>query len=120
MKLTNREREIMTLYWKNGPMFVRELLEFYDEPRPHFNTLSTMVRTLEKHGFLGHKQYGSTYQYYPLVSEQEFGKQSIAGMVKNYFKGSYMNVVSSFVSDEKISVGELHEKNNLINEKKEK
>ena len=118
-KLTNREREIMDLYWKNGPMFVRELLKFYDEPRPHFNTLSTMVRTLEKNGFLGHEQFGSTFRYYPLVTEEEFGRQGIAGMVKNYFEGSYMNMVSSFVSDEKISVGELQELINMINEKKD-
>ena len=118
MKLTNKEREIMNLYWQHGPMFVRDLLEHYDEPRPHFNTLSTMVRTLEKNGFLGHKQYGTTYQYYPLISEHEFGKQSIAGMVKNYFEGSYMSVVSSFVSDEKISVDELQALIKMIEEKK--
>ena len=114
MKLTNKEREIMELYWQHGPMFVRELLDYYDEPRPHFNTLSTTVRTLEKNGFLGHKQFGSTFQYYPLVSEKEFGKQGIAGMVKNYFEGSYVNMVSSFVSDEKISLEELQQLINLI------
>lgn len=107
----------MNLYWQHGPMFVRELLEFYDEPRPHFNTLSTMVRTLEANGFLSHKQYGSTYQYYPIISEQDFGKQSIAGMVKSYFKGSYMNVVSAFVSDEKISVDELQSLIDMIQTK---
>ena len=118
IKLTNKEREIMELYWQHGPMFVRELLDYYDEPRPHFNTLSTMVRTLEKNGFLGHKQYGSTFQYYPLVSEQEFGKQGIAGMVKNYFEGSYLSVVSSFVSDEKISVDELQQLIDMVKELK--
>ena len=71
-KLTNKEKEIMDLYWQHGPMFVKELLEFYDEPRPHFNTLSTMVRILEKEGFLDHKQFGNTYQYYPLVTEAEY------------------------------------------------
>ena len=61
-KLTNKEKEIMTLYWQHGPMFVRELQEHYDEPRPHFNTLSTIVRILEREGYLGHKQCGNTYQ----------------------------------------------------------
>ena len=56
-KLTNKEKEIMDLYWTHGPMFVKELLEYYDEPRPHFNTLSTMVRILEKEGYLDHKQF---------------------------------------------------------------
>ena len=108
-KLTNREKEIMDLYWQNGAMFVKELLEHYDEPKPHFNTLSTMVRILEKNGFLDHKQFGNTYQYFPVVSEKEYGRSSIAGVIKNYFNDSYLSAVSSFVKEEKISVEELKE-----------
>ena len=108
-KLTNKEKEIMTLYWQHGPMFVRELQEHYDEPRPHFNTLSTIVRILEREGYLGHKQFGNTYQYYPLITEAEYGRNSIAGVIKNYFSGSYLSAVSSFVKEEKISVEELRE-----------
>ncbi len=108
-KLTNKEKEIMDLYWANGPMFVRELLEHYPEPRPHFNTLSTMVRILEKEGYLGHRQFGNTYQYYPLVTEAEYGRSSIASVIKSYFNNSYLSVVSSFVKEEKISVEELKE-----------
>ena len=70
-KLTNKEKEIMDLYWEHGPMFVKELLDYYDEPKPHFNTLSTMVRILEKEGFLDHRQFGNTYQYFPLISETD-------------------------------------------------
>ncbi|MBO4826198.1 MAG: BlaI/MecI/CopY family transcriptional regulator [Prevotella sp.] len=108
-KLTNKEKEIMELYWQHGPMFVRELLEHYAEPRPHFNTLSTMVRLLEKNGFLGHRQYGNTYQYFATVSEKEYGKSSLAGVIKNYFNNSYLSAVSAFVKEEKISVDELKE-----------
>ena len=108
-RLTNKEKEIMDLYWQHGPMFVRELLEHYAEPRPHFNTLSTMVRILEKNGYLDHKQYGNTYQYFPIVSEKEYGRSSIAGVIKNYFNDSYLSAVSSFVKEEKISVEELKE-----------
>ena len=108
-KLTNKEKEIMDLYWQYGPMFVRELQEHYDEPRPHFNTLSTIVRILEKEGLLGHKQCGNSFQYYPLVSEQEYGRSSIAGVIKSYFNNSYMSAVSAFVKEEKISVEELRE-----------
>ena len=106
-RLTNKEKEIMDLYWQHGPMFVRELLEHYAEPRPHFNTLSTMVRILEKNGYLDHKQYGNTYQYFPIVTEKEYGRSSIAGVIKNYFNDSYLSAVSSFVKEEKISVEEL-------------
>ena len=108
-KLTNKEKEIMDLYWQHGPMFVRELLELYAEPRPHFNTLSTIVRILEREGFLGHKKYGTTYQYYPLITEAEYGRTSMAGIVKNYFGDSYLSAVSSFVKEEKISLEELRE-----------
>lgn len=108
-KLTNKEREIMDLYWQYGPMFVRELQEHYHEPRPHFNTLSTIVRMLERKGFLSHKQYGNTYQYFAAITEEEYGKTSMAGVIKSYFDNSYFNVVSSFVKEEKITVEELKE-----------
>lgn len=108
-KLTNKEREIMDLYWQYGPMFVRELQEHYHEPRPHFNTLSTIVRMLEKKGFLSHKQYGNTYQYFAAITEEEYGKTSMAGVIKSYFDNSYFNAVSSFVKEEKITVEELKE-----------
>ena len=108
-KLTNKEKEIMDLYWQNGPMFVKELLELYDDPKPHFNTLSTIVRILEREGFLGHKQFGNTFQYYPLITEDEYGRKSIAGIIKSYFGDSYLSAVSSFVKEEKISVEELKE-----------
>ena len=111
-KLTNKE--IMDLYWQHGPMFVRELQALYAEPRPHFNTLSTIVRILEREGYLGHKQFGNTYQYYPLISEAEYGRKSIAGIIKNYFDDSYLSAVSSFVKEEKISVEDLRELINKI------
>lgn len=108
-RLTTKEKEIMDLYWKHGPMFVKELLEFYDEPRPHFNTLSTTVRILEKKGFLDHKQFGTSYQYFPTISERDYGRSSLMGIIKNYFDDSYLSAVSSFVKEEKISVDELKE-----------
>ena len=92
-KLTNKEKEIMDLYWKHGPMFVRELQEHYDEPRPHFNTLSTIVRILEHEGFLDHEKFGNTYRYFPLITEAEYGRKSIAGVIKNYFNDCLIGVV---------------------------
>lgn len=108
-KLTNKEKEIMDLYWQHGPMFVRELQEHYADPKPHFNTLSTLVRLLEKNGFLSHRQFGNTYQYYPVVSENEYGRSSLAGIIRNYFGNSYLSAVSSFVKEEKVSADELRE-----------
>jgi predicted transcriptional regulator len=108
-KLTNKEREVMELFWQHGPMFVRELLEHYEEPRPHFNTLSTIVRRLEHEGYIGHKQYGSTYQYHALISEQDYAKNNIFRLVDDYIEDSYKGLVSTFLKEEKLSVDELRE-----------
>lgn len=108
-KLTNKEREIMKLFWEHGPMFVRELLDFYPDPKPHFNTLSTMVRRLEADGCIGHKQYGSTYQYFAVMSEEEFAKSSVSSIISDYFDDSCKSLVSAFVKDEKLSVDDLRE-----------
>ena len=69
-KITVKEEEIMNFFWKKGELFVKQILEFYSEPKPHYNTVSTMVRTLEEKGFLGYKIFGNTYQYYPLISKE--------------------------------------------------
>ena len=105
-KLTRKEEEIMNLFWDKGAMFVKELLELYDEPKPHFNTLSTMVRTLEANGFVSHKAYGNSYQYYPVVSREDYAGSSFKGLISNY---SYMSAVSALVKEEKITVEELKE-----------
>lgn len=81
----------------------------WPEPKPHFNTLSTMVRGLEAKGYVGHKAYGGTYQYYPLVSEEEFSRKTLKGVVSKYFDNSYLGVVSSLVREEKISVDDLRD-----------
>ena len=108
-KLTNKEREVMELFWQYGDMFVRELLEHYEEPRPHFNTLSTIVRRLEQQGNLGHKQYGTTYQYHALISEQDYAKNNIFRLVDDYIKDSYKGLVSAFLKEEKLAVDELRD-----------
>ena len=108
-KLTNKEREVMELFWQYGPMFVRELLEHYEEPRPHVNTLSTIVRRLEHEGYIGHKQYGSTYQYNALISEQDYAKRNIFRLVDDYIEDSYKGLVSTFLQEEKLSVDELRD-----------
>ena len=108
-KLTRKEEEIMNLFWEKGAMFVKELLELYEEPKPHFNTLSTMVRTLEANGFVGHKVYGNSYQYYPVVSREDYAGSSFKGLISSYFNNSYMSAVSALVREEKITVEELKE-----------
>jgi len=106
-KLTAKEEELMEFFWEKGPLYVKELLTFYDEPRPHFNTISTIVRILETKGFVWHEAFGNTYRYFPLLSREEFHKETLVNVVNKYFNNSYMNLVSAFVEEEKISLDEL-------------
>ena len=108
-RLTAREEEIMGYFWTKGPLFVKQLLEFYDEPRPHFNTLSTIVRGLEEKGFLAHHTFGNTYQYYAAVTEADYSRSTLKNVIAKYFNNSYLGVISSLVKEEEISVEELKE-----------
>lgn len=105
--LTAKEEEIMGFFWEKGPLFVKEMLAFYDEPKPHFNTLSTIVRGLEEKGFLNHRAFGNTYQYYAVVSEAEFSKGTLRNVISKYFNNSYLRAVSSLVEEEDISLDDL-------------
>ncbi len=107
--LTVKEEEIMDFYWKEGPLFVKELLAFYAEPKPHFNTLSTIVRGLEEKGFLNHEALGNTYRYFPVITKESYHNGTLKSVIRKYYNNSYMNVVSSLVKEEAISVDELKE-----------
>lgn len=106
-RLTRKEEELMRFFWAKGPLFVRELVAMQPDPKPHFNTLSTMVRTLEAKGYLAHEAFGNTYRYYPVVGESEFSKRTLKGVISKYFENSYLDAVSALVQEEKISVEEL-------------
>lgn len=108
-RLTAKEEEIMGYFWEKGPLFVKQLLEYYEEPRPHFNTLSTIVRGLEDKGFLAHNTFGNTYQYYAAVTEEEYSSSTLKNVIAKYFNNSYLGVVSSLIKEEEISVSELRQ-----------
>jgi len=107
--LSPKEEIIMNLLWDNGPMFVKEMLAFYDDPKPHFNTVSTFVRILEDEGYIGHRAFGVSYQYYPLVSRNDYHKRTVRNVISKYFNNSYMGLVSALVKEEEISLDELKE-----------
>ena len=107
--LTNREEEIMEIFWEKGFLFVKEIIDLLDAPKPHYNTISTIVRILEDKGFIGHEQYGNTYRYHALISREEFSRITIKEVVGKYFNKSYASVVSMFVQEEKISPEEIQE-----------
>lgn len=106
-KLTHKEEEIMRLFWAKGAMFVKDMIQLYDDPKPHINTVSTQVRILDKDGFLGHKQYGGSFQYFPLMTEGQYRKNSLSGVIDKWFGNSYLSAVSTLLKDEKISIEDL-------------
>ena len=106
-KLTAKEEEVLELFWKKGPLYVREIVGLYEDPKPHFNTISTIVRALEEKGYVGHTQKGKSYQYHAIIAEEDMGKKSLSSVIGRYFKNSYLRVVSSFVEDGNIPVEDL-------------
>lgn len=108
-QLTPKEEQVLSYFWKHGAMFVKDLLELQDDPKPHYNTLSTIVRILEEKGYIGYKAYGNTYQYFALISEEEYSNQTLGNVVDKYFDKSYTRVVSALIAEEKLSVDELQE-----------
>lgn len=106
-ELTPKEEEIMQFFWKEGALFVKDLVEKYPDPKPHFNTLSTYVRALEEKGFLSHESFGTTYRYFTVISNEEYNNRTLKNIIAKHFNNSYLNVVNTFIKNEKISVDEI-------------
>ena len=106
-ELTRAEEQIMQILWKIKKGFVKEILGHFDEPRPAYNTVSTIVRILQEKGFVTHKAYGRTHEYYPLVSKDEYSRTHLRNFVNDYFSNSFGKMVSFFAKEEKISVKEM-------------
>ena len=106
-ELTKAEEELMQIIWKLGKGFINDILAELPEPRPAYNTVSTIVRILEKKGFVGHLAFGKSHEYYPLVSKSEYTKSYFGHFMKNYFGNSYREMVSFFTSDNNLDIREL-------------
>ena len=116
-RLTEKEAEVMGILWRDGALTVREIRERYEEPLPHINTVSTIVRILEEKGFVGHKAEGKSFRYFPAVEKVEVREKSFSRFVKEYFDNSYKSVISALVQEEKISADELREILRMIEDK---
>ncbi|MFD2603373.1 BlaI/MecI/CopY family transcriptional regulator [Flavobacterium suzhouense] len=117
-KLTNKEEEIMHILWKLEKAFVKDVLMEIEDDKPHYNTLSTIIRNLEEKGYVSHNAYGNTHQYFPLVTKEEYRRGFMSNAIENYFNNSYKSMISFFAKEEKISAKELREILDMI-EKKE-
>lgn len=118
-KLAKREEQIMQAFWKLEKAFVKEIIELLPDPKPHYNSVATMVRILENKGFLSHVEYGKTYQYYPIIPENDYKNSLMNSVVGKYFDNSYSNMVAYFAKNEKISEADLTHIIELIKKGKE-
>ncbi len=108
-ELTKAEEQIMQLLWNQEKAFVKDIIEQMPEPKPAYNTVSTIIRILEKKGFVGHRAYGKTHQYYPLISRPEYTRSFMKNFMRNYFSGSFQEMVSFFAKEDNMSLSELDE-----------
>ncbi len=116
-ELTKAEEEIMQVLWRLDSAFVKDIITEFPEPKPAYNTVSTIVRILKKKGFVGHEAHGQSHKYHPLVTKEAYTKSFMKGFVKKYFSGSYQQMVSFFTKEDNLSLSELEE---LIQELKSK
>jgi len=108
-ELTKAEEQVMQLLWKLKKAFVKDIVDRMPDPQPAYNTVSTIIRILEKKGFIGHTAFGNTHEYYPLVSKRDYTRTFLKNFVHNYFSGSYQEMVSFFAREDKMSIAELDE-----------
>ena len=116
-KLTRKEEEVMKILWKLEKAFVKDLLKEFSGVKPHYNTMSTIVRNLEEKKYVSHEAFGNTHRYFPLVSREDYRKQFINNTIADYYDNSYKNMVSFFAREQKITVEELREIIELIEKK---
>ncbi|MBN1791210.1 MAG: BlaI/MecI/CopY family transcriptional regulator [Bacteroidales bacterium] len=119
-ELTRAEEEIMQILWAIKKGFVRNIVEKFPDPKPAYNTVSTIVRILETKGFVDHKAYGKTHEYFPLVAKDEYRKQYLNTMLNNYFGGSFRQLASFFMKHEKMDIREMEELLTLMKKEQNK
>ncbi|MCC9166711.1 BlaI/MecI/CopY family transcriptional regulator [Pontibacter harenae] len=108
-ELTKAEEQLMQILWDIKQGFVKDVLEQFPEPKPAYNTVSTIIRTLEKKGFVSYKAYGKTHEYYPLVQKKEYQRFFMKNFLNGYFGGSFKRMVSFFAHEDDLDVKELEE-----------
>lgn len=115
-RLTKAEEEIMQILWDLDKGFVKDIIQELPEPKPAYNTVSTIVRILEKKGFVSHQAFGNAHEYYPLVNKEDYMKAYVKSIMKDYFSDSFKEMVSFFTRDENITIEELEAIRKLLSE----
>ena len=117
-KLAKREEQIMQACWHLGKAFIKEIIAELPDPKPHYNSVATMVRILEEKRFLGHETFGNTFRYYPVITKEQYQNHAFDDIVKQYFNNSYPRMLAYFAKEQKISQEELNEILELIKSQK--
>lgn len=115
-ELSQHEERIMQIFWKMENAIVREVLELLPEPKPPYTTLASSIRLLESKGYLDHRTFGNVNQYFPIISQEEYSKNSANHMLANFFQGSVGNFLSFMVKENKVSDTEIEQLQKLIDE----
>ncbi len=108
-ELTKAEEQVMQLLWQLEKAFVKDIIEEMPVPKPAYNTVSTIIRILEKKGFVGHKAYGKTHEYFPLIKRKEYTRLFMKNFMRNYFSGSFQEMVSFFAKEDNMSLSDVDE-----------
>ena len=119
-ELTKAEEQVMQILWQLNEAILKDIIEQIPEPKPAYNTVSTVVRVLEGKGFVDHKAYGNSHVYFPIISEAEYKKFTFDKMMKSYFNDSYKSLVSFIADEKKLDINELDELTRLIDNLKTK
>ena len=119
-ELTKAEDQIIQVLWRLQRAFVKDLIDELPKPKPAYNTVSTIIRILGTKGFVGHKAYGKTHEYFPLITKEKYTKFYLNNMVKGYFEGSLHNLVSFFANENKLNLQEIDQLMNHLKEIKKK
>lgn len=109
MYLTRAEEQVMQILWDLGEGLVKDVLDRFPDPKPVRNTVSTVIRILERKGFVGHKVYGNIHLYYPMVSKQTYSKSQLISLMENYFNNSFSSMASLFAKERDLTIRELDE-----------
>jgi predicted transcriptional regulator len=113
-ELTRAEEPVMQVLWKMEKGLVHDILQFFPDPKPAYNTVSTILRILEQKGFVGHKAYGRTHEYFPIISKDDYSNSHFGNFLNNYFGNSFKSLASFFTSKKDLTIGELEDIQQII------
>ena len=118
--LTKAEEKIMKILWEIGKGFIKDIRHEFPDPKPPYNSVSTIVRVLVKKEIVGYKAYGTSHEYYPLIKQEEYRKNQLGSLIKNYYNNSFKQVVSFFSESKNLKTEEIDELIQMLEDIKQK